>query len=886
MSQEKDNLYSHAVKEAHSFLGGGDTPPEKALALALKLKKECAFGYGRRVLRRALSPAPGITEGVVQPIPAAISVKFHQTLALCTYKDQDLPTDTRNDDALEILEQGDPLETTTNRETLGLAGAIYKRKWEYDNHKQHLERSLAYYFRGYQISLERGWGRTPKEAGRRLAENDGDYGYTAINAAFIEDLLASQEIAEAEAVNGPKSAAAGRIELAQQIRKAIIAGLEPLPAVEPGLLSDWWFLVTVGEAYFGLGEYDKALQWLKKAKALPGTPSWEVESTTRQLAALLTVQRKKPDAYEKAREVIVEFAGAEAAAASAFTGKVGLALSGGGFRASLFHIGVLARLAELDVLRRVEVMSCVSGGSIIGASYYLELQHLLERKEDSAITREDYIEIVKRLEKEFLAGVQTNIRTRVAANLWINFRMLASPHYSRTLRVGELYEKKIYSRVPDGKGDKERYLGDMMVAPKGERRGFSPKEQNWRRVNKVPILILNATTLNTGHNWQFTATWMGKPPAGIDSEIDSNYRLRRMYYRDAPPEMKKIRLGEAVAASSCVPGLFEPISLPHLYPEKVVRLVDGGVHDNQGAAGLLEQGCSVLLVSDASGQMGADDHPGTGFLAVPLRANSILQSRVRSAQYDDLDARKRSSLLKGLLFIHLKKELDVVPVEWIGCEDHLETEKPAAVTSYGVNKKCQQALANIRTDLDSFSDTEAYCLMLSGYRMTERYLQGCTTDLCSGTDMRGEWDFLAVDGALSGTTPDKLVLRQLQVGAKMALKVWSLVPNLKLAALVLLLLAIVAVSFLSSQFWTFVILKVTVSALVISGVTLVLNRLFGAWFMRLVRYRKSLQEIGVAVAMLSVGWLLASLHLLIFDKWFLRQGKVPPLPSRGTLWRN
>ena len=29
-------------------------------------------------------------------------------------------------------------------------------------------------------------------------------------------------------------------------------------------------------------------------------------------------------------------------------GKVGLALSGGGFRASLFHLGVLARLAELD----------------------------------------------------------------------------------------------------------------------------------------------------------------------------------------------------------------------------------------------------------------------------------------------------------------------------------------------------------------------------------------------------------------------------------------------------------------------------------------------------------------------------------------------------------
>jgi len=61
--------------------------------------------------------------------------------------------------------------------------------------------------------------------------------------------------------------------------------------------------------------------------------------------------------------------------------KFGLALSGGGFRASLFHIGVLAKLAELDVLRRVEVLSCVSGGSIIGAHYYLQLRETLETTE-------------------------------------------------------------------------------------------------------------------------------------------------------------------------------------------------------------------------------------------------------------------------------------------------------------------------------------------------------------------------------------------------------------------------------------------------------------------------------------------------------------------------
>ena len=67
--------------------------------------------------------------------------------------------------------------------------------------------------------------------------------------------------------------------------------------------------------------------------------------------------------------------------------RLGLALSGGGFRAAFFHLGVLARMAELDLLRQVESISTVSGGSIIGALYYIHLKNLLETVEDSQITR-------------------------------------------------------------------------------------------------------------------------------------------------------------------------------------------------------------------------------------------------------------------------------------------------------------------------------------------------------------------------------------------------------------------------------------------------------------------------------------------------------------------
>ena len=66
-------------------------------------------------------------------------------------------------------------------------------------------------------------------------------------------------------------------------------------------------------------------------------------------------------------------------------GKLGIALSGGGFRAALFHIGVLARLAERDLLRHVALISTVSGGSIIGAFYYLKVKQLLEGERSDAL---------------------------------------------------------------------------------------------------------------------------------------------------------------------------------------------------------------------------------------------------------------------------------------------------------------------------------------------------------------------------------------------------------------------------------------------------------------------------------------------------------------------
>src|SRR3954471_11537759 len=103
---------------------------------------------------------------------------------------------------------------------------------------------------------------------------------------------------------------------------------------------------------------------------------------------------------------------------------------------------------------------------------------------------------------------------------------------------------------------------------------FNPTRHNWLRAHKVPALVLNATTVNTGHGWQFTPTWMGESPWAIHGAADSVPRLQWFWYR--PQAGWYMPLGRAVAASACVPGVFSPLRLqaPYADPQLEVMLVD------------------------------------------------------------------------------------------------------------------------------------------------------------------------------------------------------------------------------------------------------------------------------------------------------------------------
>jgi predicted acylesterase/phospholipase RssA len=139
-----------------------------------------------------------------------------------------------------------------------------------------------------------------------------------------------------------------------------------------------------------------------------------------------------------------------------------------------------------------------------------------------------------------------------------------------------------------------------------------------------------------------------------------------VYFSEAPEHLHQYRFGHAVAASSCVPGLFTPIVINELYPDRTVRLVDGGVHDNQGTRALLDQDCDSVVVSDASGQMDAERNPAHSELGVVSRTNSVLQARVRISQHQELQARNRFGLLRRCTFLHLRKRIESAPVAALG----------------------------------------------------------------------------------------------------------------------------------------------------------------------------------------------------------------------------
>jgi NTE family protein len=285
---------------------------------------------------------------------------------------------------------------------------------------------------------------------------------------------------------------------------------------------------------------------------------------------------------------------------------IALALSGGGFRATVFHLGVLARLAEEKRLEDVTLLSTVSGGSLCAGMVFSLNQN---RWPSSA----DFLQKVLPEARRLLTSIdlQAELVRHSLSHFWTIFTtraddlsFLMQKHWGITARLNEL-----------------------------------PETPRW---------MINATCYETGKNWRFESFRMG------------DYRFGYTYDTYLP-------LSDAMAASAGFPGLigalavdttqyrwFKYIEGTSANPLRAsvaehkqrktqpvqpdfdkVHLWDGGVYDNHGLEGVHDfntgwrEGVDFLIVSDGAGRSKPEAYQ-PGVKATMRLMTGIMMDQVRS----------------------------------------------------------------------------------------------------------------------------------------------------------------------------------------------------------------------------------------------------------------
>jgi NTE family protein len=268
---------------------------------------------------------------------------------------------------------------------------------------------------------------------------------------------------------------------------------------------------------------------------------------------------------------------------------VALCLSGGGYRAMLFHVGALWRLNELGRLEGLDRISSVSGGSITAGVLGLGWDSL--GFENGVATRfdEQLVQPVRAL-----AGKTIDV--------WAVLAGILIPGKTVAGMVAAAYRKRLFRTAT------------LQALPDG------------------PRFVINATNLQTGVLWRFSKPYMADYTIGL-------------------VERPVVELAIAVAASSAFPPILSPIRLK-LDPTKFSTegrgpnykepfdtnavLSDGGVYDNLGLETAWKS-CKEILVSDGGGQMQPEPAVHGDWIRQALRVNSVIDNQVR-------DLRKRQTI--------------------------------------------------------------------------------------------------------------------------------------------------------------------------------------------------------------------------------------------------
>lgn len=277
-------------------------------------------------------------------------------------------------------------------------------------------------------------------------------------------------------------------------------------------------------------------------------------------------------------------------------GGIGLCLSGGGYRAMLFHVGGMLRLNEAGVLRHVRRVSSVSGGSITAAVLGMNWMSMgLDRGDATLAAMQDYlVDPIRRLAA----------RTIDVASVLVGAIL---PGLTISDRVASAYDEHLFRGAT---------LQDL------------PDDSNLQPGTNCPRFVINATNVQTGSLWRFSRPYMADWQVGQWKN-------------------PQIPLAVAVAASSAFPPVLSPCTLDlDTPPDPVVPgapvppyqkipfishavLSDGGVYDNLGLETAFKR-CDTLLVSDGGMKIAADPEPHTDWVLHSKRILDLIDNQVRS----------------------------------------------------------------------------------------------------------------------------------------------------------------------------------------------------------------------------------------------------------------
>ncbi|MBR0726800.1 patatin-like phospholipase family protein [Bradyrhizobium manausense] len=330
----------------------------------------------------------------------------------------------------------------------------------------------------------------------------------------------------------------------------------------------------------------------------------------------------------------------------AISPKIGLALSGGGSRAMAFHLGCLRALDQLGLLRRIDVLSTVSGGSVIGAFFHAH-------NGDFASFETKMREILSQgLARRMCRKLLSPLGLKVAAAFVLIGAVAVVVALLRTMvGVLELITPSSLARhfeSFDVRSPVHRFASrtSLLEAVLDELLFSGASMSNLR---PAPHLVINATELRTGSAFRF-----GTKESG-------SWRWGKLHRND-------VSVAHAVAASAAYP-LFLPAfdetftfdNKGALRAERVV-LTDGGIYDNLGLGCLWpDRSPDVSLnvtpvdtIICCSAGYGLRQEPPSQFMLA--RMSSVfgaLFDRAQNASIHRLHAAQRSGQIKHFIFPYL-----------------------------------------------------------------------------------------------------------------------------------------------------------------------------------------------------------------------------------------